>query len=155
MGQGASSAAYFQAAVPLTLDHLRRTCDQPEGLPTDVALQVLADFERYVRAGGAIDLDQAFGLCGASGSRPWHVRLARERALAVLRELGALLGGNASQRADAIGRALRKHRPAWLRRDTLGLDDPAKRMVFAALTLDDTIPDSFERLRKLLGDASD
>lgn len=69
MGQGASSATVDQAAVPLTLDQMRRAIEADD-LPADVAAVVLADFKTFVRGQGRVKFDAAFGFDG-SGNNPW------------------------------------------------------------------------------------
>jgi hypothetical protein len=142
--------------MPLTLDQLRRATE-PGDLPADVAVQVLADFARYVRGEGAITLDQAFGVCVPSGGDPWFARLARDRRDQAIRDLGEMLQpfGTASEKADAVRLRIQRYRPTWQRRDQY-LDaartgNPIDRLLFAAFrACDGSIPDSPDHLRKLL-----
>lgn len=147
--------------MPLTLDQLRRTCDEAEGLPADVAAQVLEDFARYVRNGGRITLDQAFGLCGPSGCTPWYEKLALERLYVVLRDLAEELcpGGSNAEKSDALRLRIIRYRPTWNRRDQhlqqSTATDSVSRLLFAVFrAADGDVPDSPSHLRKILADAS-
>lgn len=146
--------------MPLTIDQMRRASEAGD-LPADVAAQVLVDFAEYVRGEGGITLDQAFGLNGPSGCDPWFVKLARERCRTALRTAADLLCpcGTISDRADALRARIQRYRATWLRRDqhrsATTSTDPIDRQMFAAFrAADGAIPDSFERLRKLLAPVS-
>jgi hypothetical protein len=181
--QSVSAAA---AEMTLTLDQLRRArraIEEEEGLPADVAAQVLVDFADYTRNEGRMTLDQAFGLNGPSGCDPWHVRLARERRDQAIGAIGEALcpTGTISEKADVVRAAVQRYRSTtWLRRDqhrcTGALapfweaDSPAAaargagrsasreaidHLLFVAFcAADGAIPDSFERLRKILAAVS-
>lgn len=142
--------------MPLTLDQLQRA-SEPGDLPADVAAQVLVDFAHYARRGGAVTLDQAFGVWGPSGCDPWFAKLARNRRDQALRELGDILQpiGTTSEKADAIRLKIQRYRPIWRRRDQHldepRTDNPIDRLLFVAFRSGDgSIPDSPNHLRKIL-----
>lgn len=147
--------------MPLTLDQLRRATEAGM-LPADVAAEVLADFKRYVDAQGALTLEQVFGLCGPSGSDPWHAILRRERRDQALQQLAEALcpDGTTADKTDALRRRINRYLPTWRRRDQYCEEPPSPdrvdRLLFEAFQAGNgNLPDSPRQLRRIIATAAD
>jgi hypothetical protein len=141
----------------LTLDQLKRSTE-PGDLPADVAVQVLADFARYVRGEGTVTLDRAFGVCVPAGGEPWFITLQRNRRDDAIRKFAETIcpGGAVCDRIDAVLVEFRRFGRGWSRgrfREAARLSN-IDRLLFEIFSAGDSlgpVPESPDHLRKILG----